>query len=155
MCIFFLHIDYVPCLQSSHTLYGNRTVGKIQLSIEELERLSGIMQQEYTEWFRRAPASYKRPIWTGALPLVISVRYGQDRTFYSTNPNTNQARKSFWHHDVNFPKLARMALALPVHYRYYTLLLVVCYAMLIDLQKPVCNRLGRDAASTHHADKSR
>ena len=94
-----------------------RTRGNMTFSIEQLMALNTTIKNNYHAWYRNAPASYKRPTFQNSVPQGFAVRYGQNRLIYKPDRVEQAALAEYWNLDINFSKVARIGLAIPVHYR--------------------------------------
>ncbi|KAI1782287.1 hypothetical protein LXA43DRAFT_1068984 [Ganoderma leucocontextum] len=89
---------------------------KISLSLEQAVRLNRTIQIKYTDWYKAAPLEYKRPIFEQGLPMFIVVQYGQNSLTWNGNTDDREAFARYWRREFDFTKLARLAIAIPVHY---------------------------------------
>ena len=80
-------------------------------------RSNDTLKREYHDWYKAAPKSYKRPIFETGLPMFIIVQYGQNRLIWNGKPEEEDALAGYWRREFDFTKLARLAIAVPVHYR--------------------------------------
>ena len=94
------------------------TRGTMIFSVQQLIALNQTIKENYDTWYRNAPDSYKRPLFQNSVPQAFSVRYGQNRLIYKPERAERAALARYWDLEINFPKVARIGLAIPVHYRY-------------------------------------
>ena len=82
-------------------------------SSETLRDLDRALKDNYDEWWRGAPESYRVPEFIDAEPVAILAKYGQNIKI--CNPTTVHADRATWDDMIDFNNILRIHMAYAVH----------------------------------------
>lgn len=90
----------------------------IELNYTQATKLHKVMRDDYNEWLRGAPAAYRTPLFANGIPLVISIRYGQNVDIVSGNPDTLAVEAQNWKREHSYANILIFSLAIATHLTY-------------------------------------
>ena len=101
---------HLQVLTVSHFLSDNDVW---HFSSETLRDLDRALKDNYDEWWRGAPESYRVPEFIDAEPVAILAKYGQNIKI--CNPTTVHADRATWDDMIDFNNILRIHMAYAVH----------------------------------------
>ena len=87
---------------------------KVDLRLEDLKRLNGLIESKWSAWVDASPMDWRKDgFLAGHAPIAVTSRFGQDQPI--CKPNNREDEAETWLRERHYDKIRFVSFALATH----------------------------------------